>query len=140
MKLIRFVWLFLLWAIASPTSLAAPTIPGWYPLALNAHSISMVLTLCRDRFPQYAAANDIAYKDSIFSAVDHEKLFRFLVPKEQRGELPQLLPQLLEESKKVAINGFMGSSPKQQEATCRDLSQNIGKVTEELSGQLRLGN
>ncbi len=136
MKLVQFGWLLLLWANASSTSAAAPVIPGWYSLALNAHSISTVLSLCRDRFPQYAAANDIAYKDSIFSAVDHEKLFRFLVPNEQRRDVPQLV----EESKKVAINGFMSSSPDKQEGVCRDLSQNIGKVTDELSGQLRLGN
>lgn len=132
MKLNRYGWLFLLCATTSPTFAAAPVIPGWYSLALNALSINIGLTLCRDLFPQYAAANDIAYKESIFSAVDHEKLFRFLVPKEQMKEYPQLL----EESKKSAANSLMSSTPEKREAVCRDLGKNIMKVTEELSGRL----
>ncbi|MFA7292435.1 MAG: hypothetical protein WC023_09330 [Rhodocyclaceae bacterium] len=131
MKLNRFGWLFLLCTTASPSFAGAPVIPGWYSLALNAQSINIGLSLCRDLFPQYAAANDIAFKESIFSAVDHEKLFRFLLPKAEMEKYPQEM----EKMKKAAAESLMSSTPEKREAVCRDLAKNIMKVTEELSAR-----
>lgn len=131
MKLPRSSWLFLLCATTSPSFAGAPVIPGWYSLAMNAMSINIGLSLCKDLFPQYAAANDSAYRESIFSAVDHEKLFRFLLPKAEMEKFPQEIEKL----KKAAAGSLMSSTPDKREAVCRDLAKNITKVTEELSAR-----
>jgi len=69
--------------------------PSWYHLAIGATSFNIGIDFCKTRYPQYHAANEIAYRNSIFSAVDYEKIFRFLVTKEERVNYqPKLLQAL----------------------------------------------
>lgn len=104
--------------------------PSWYYLAIGATSFDTGIDFCKNRYPQYHAANELAYRNSIFTAVDYEKLFRFLVTKEERANYQ---PKLLQSIKDGFTKDLSETPPEKLELQCKNIAARIIEVSDALS-------